>query len=52
MRPGDIPDDLVDKVSTEFKKRRNLTVDLDITNMLVDILNEWLSLESSSEKKR
>lgn len=43
MRPGEIDDDFWNRVVEEFKKRKNINIDLDATQILLDILTEWLN---------
>ena len=40
MRP-EIDDEFLEDIKTEFKARRGLTVDIDHSAMLKDILTEW-----------
>ena len=51
MRPGEIDDSFMEKVQGEFKRQRNLSVDLDATSMIVDILTEWMNDPKKQAKK-
>ncbi len=42
MRIGDIDDEFIDKIRKEYKKRMNMSVDIDTNAMLVDICNQWI----------